>query len=200
MLFRSSAAADVVPERTSDPVTAEPVTVAPKLPAQAPPRSSSAPTPAAQVPRPGAQAPTARDLPSAPAPRPTTAPAQPSAARASAPIRPTPAQKHKGPQAVRVESQTRPSGALTIGSKAKPSAAKKPAQKDLGGAGGRYAQHLEVDKSLAQTMHKDLSSGSSSQMPLVTLGGEKLGFLEHYAHEWNAARSEERRVGKECRL
>ena len=93
----------------------------------------------------------------------------------------------KGPQAVRIEPKTRPSGVLTIGPKTKTGAGKKPVKKDMGGAAGGFAQHLEVDKALTQTMHKDLTSGSSSQMPLVTLSGEKLGFLEHYAHEWNAA-------------
>ena len=76
---------------------------------------------------------------------------------------------------------------MTIGPKTKPGAGKKLVKKDMGGAVGGYAQHTEVDKALTQTMHKDLTSGSSSQMPLVTLSGEKLGFLEHYAHEWNAA-------------
>ena len=62
-----------------------------------------------------------------------------------------------------------------------------PANKKFGGVPGGYAQHMEVDKALYQTIQKDATSGSSSQMPLTTLSGTSLGFLEHYAHEWNAA-------------
>jgi len=79
---------------------------------------------------------------------------------------------------------------LTIGGKPKPATGQKllePAKKKSGGVPGGYVQHMEVDTALFQTIQKDATSGSSSQMPLTTLSGASLGFLEHYAHEWNAA-------------
>ena len=67
-----------------------------------------------------------------------------------------------------------------------------------------------MDKALFKSVKSGLTAGSSSLVPMATLNGEPLGFLEHYAKEWNDAemcmmdgksiRSEERRVGKECRL
>ena len=44
-----------------------------------------------------------------------------------------------------------------------------------------------MDEALFQSIKSGASAGSSSQMPMVTLGGGSLGFLEHYAREWNEA-------------
>ena len=44
-----------------------------------------------------------------------------------------------------------------------------------------------MDKALFESIKSGASAGSSSHVPMVALNGEPLGFLEHYAQEWNEA-------------
>ena len=45
-----------------------------------------------------------------------------------------------------------------------------------------------VDKALFESVKSGLTAGSSSLVPMATLNGKPLGFLEHYAQEWNNAK------------
>ena len=63
-----------------------------------------------------------------------------------------------------------------------------PAAKPTEGVKGGYEQSGRMDKALYESIKSGATAGSSSQVPMTTLSGEPLGFLEHYAQEWNEAK------------
>ena len=181
---------DTVPQpgQAQDPVIVEVTTSAPEAPNQRTPAAApTAPTPPRPTPQASPTPPPTRQQgeqprPQQQVPRRTPPPAQGAASRLSA------AQKQKQVVHAQPEVKTKKEPKQTGLSIREPTQLQiQPAANPTKKVKGGDAPTGRVDEALFESVKSGLTAGSASLVPMTTMNGEPLGFLEHYAKEWNDA-------------